>query len=185
MQRKIKQRKRIFLAVEGESEQSFIKFLQQLSDHKEKHVHLDCEVLGGGGYEIMLHRAKMWPRRNENKKGKAKESILIVDTDRAETNEDGFSLEQLISEAKNFNFTVCLLKPNLEGLFLRMLAGNEQSISALPEVHKRLLRLWPNYQKPADSYTLRNKFSFDDLIRVAKFDQHLKNLLVKIGLLTF
>ena len=53
----IKQRQRIFIAAEGESEQSFVKWLQQLSDEKELHVHLDCLALNGGGYKPMLEKA--------------------------------------------------------------------------------------------------------------------------------
>ncbi len=93
-------RKRIYLAVEGEGEQSFIKFLQQLSDQNSIHIHLDCEVLSGGGCKTMLERAVIYRSRREKTKGKAKNSILIVDTDRADKNDDGWSLEQLISEAK-------------------------------------------------------------------------------------
>lgn len=51
----IQQRTRYFLAVEGESEQSFIKWLQNLADQNGLHVHLDCQPLGGGGYEMMLN----------------------------------------------------------------------------------------------------------------------------------
>lgn len=36
----IRQRKRIYCAVEGEGEQSFIKFLQNLSDQEELRLHL-------------------------------------------------------------------------------------------------------------------------------------------------
>lgn len=36
----IQQRKRIYIAVEGEGEQSFIKWLQQLCDQNDLHVHL-------------------------------------------------------------------------------------------------------------------------------------------------
>ncbi|OGV28536.1 MAG: hypothetical protein A3E88_07405 [Legionellales bacterium RIFCSPHIGHO2_12_FULL_35_11] len=95
-------RKRIYLAVEGESEQSFIKFLQQISDQNNIHVHLDCEVLGGGGYKTMLQRAITYRLRRERYKGKAKISILIVDTDRADKDEDGWTLKKLTSEANIF-----------------------------------------------------------------------------------
>jgi bisphosphoglycerate-dependent phosphoglycerate mutase len=53
----IQQRKRIFIAAEGESEQSFVKWLQQLSDQQRLHIHLDCQTLEGGGYKTMLERA--------------------------------------------------------------------------------------------------------------------------------
>jgi hypothetical protein len=48
--RSIIRRARFFLAVEGESEQSFVRWLQLLSDEKVP-VHLDSYPLGGGGFK--------------------------------------------------------------------------------------------------------------------------------------
>jgi hypothetical protein len=178
------QRKRFLLAVEGEGEQSFIKFLQQLSDQNKIHVHLDCVVLSGGGYKIMLDRACNYRVRREKSKGKAKGSILIVDSDRGEKNEDAWSLERLTAEVNKNNFTLFLQKPNLEGLLLRMFPGNESLFLNASTVHQQLLKQWQKYQKPADSHTLMNKFSFVDLQRAAKYDNSLKELLIQIGLLS-
>ena len=48
--------------------------------------------------------------------------------------------------------------------------------------NRQLLKAWHNYQKPADSRTLMNKFSHDDLVRTAKSDSDLRGLLIMIGL---
>lgn len=175
-------RKRIYFAVEGESEQSFIKFLQQISDQNNIHVHLDCEVLGGGGYKTMMERAITYRSRSEKKKGKTKIPILIVDTDRAEKHEDGWTLKKLTSEANKHHFDICFQKPNLEGLLLRMFPGNEDVYVSASSANRQLLKAWRNYEKPADSRTLMNKFSHDDLIRTAKSDSDLRGLLIMIGL---
>lgn len=177
------QRKRIYLAAEGEGEQSFIHFLQQICVKTNIHVHLDCDVLNGGGYKTMLERAITYRSRKEKYKGKAKKSILVVDTDRADKKDDGWSLETLAKEANKKRFAICLQKPNLEGLLLRMLPGNEQLSPNASSAHKQLLKEWKNYQKPADGRTLMNKFSFEDLKRAAKADKHLKDLLITIGLI--
>lgn len=181
MSRKI--RKRIYLAVEGESEQSFIKFLQQMLNQKDICVHLDCEVLGGGGYKPMLAKAITYRARREKSRGRAIMSILIVDTDRADKNEDGWSIETLISKANKKHFDVCLQRPNMEGLLLRLFPGNENISASAFSAHKQLLKVWHNYQKPADARTLMNKFSYDDVMRSAKTDIDLEDLLIKIGLL--
>lgn len=83
----IPQRKRIYLAVEGEGEQAFIKFLQNLADENDLHVHLDCVPLNGGGYKSMLSKAIRY--RSQRERIHAKASILFVDSDRAENNDDG------------------------------------------------------------------------------------------------
>lgn len=54
--RTIRKRARYFLAVEGESEQSFIAWIQMLSQDT-LHIHLDAFVLDGGGFKSMLRKA--------------------------------------------------------------------------------------------------------------------------------
>lgn len=50
-------RTRFFMAVEGEGEQGFVKWLQMLTDNKKISIHLDTLVLNGGGYKTMLDSA--------------------------------------------------------------------------------------------------------------------------------
>jgi hypothetical protein len=78
----IQKRRRFFLAVEGESEQAFVIWLQRLSD-TELHVHLDSYPLGGGGFKSMLEKAVYLHDRNRKTKGAYKNRFLIVDGDRA------------------------------------------------------------------------------------------------------
>lgn len=93
MTRKIvNQRIRYFLAAEGESEQSFVKWLQHLANEQELHIHLDCQPLGGGGHEIMLNRAIRYAKRKD--RSNTKSSILLIDADRT-ANDDNWSLETL------------------------------------------------------------------------------------------
>ncbi len=176
----IQQRKRIFIAGEGESEQSFVKWLQQLSDQQGLHVHLDCQTLEGGGYKTMLERTVRERKRKE--RYRAKFSILLVDSDRAERGEDGWTLQQLKQQALSQNINLCVQQPNLEGLLLRMLPNNEHLQPVGTKAHSQLRREWPEYQKPADTRTLAAKFSLDDLVRVARFDIDLRSLLKSIGL---
>lgn len=179
--RTIPQRKRIFIAGEGESEQSFIKWLQYLSDQKGLHLHLDCQTLGGGGYKTMLERAA-WERRRKERY-RAKSSILLVDSDRAERGDDGWSLLKLKQEAVKQNIKVCAQHPNLEGLLLRMLPNNERLKPSADRAHGQLCQAWAGYKKPADARTLGAKFILDDLIRVAKLDSELNEFLSIIGLI--
>ncbi len=176
----ILQRKRIFIAGEGESEQSFVKWLQLLSDQQGLHVHLDCQTLEGGGYKTMLERAVRERKRKE--RYRAKYSILLVDGDRAERGDDGLSLSQLKQEALKQNIKVCVQNPNLEELLLRMLPNNERLQPAGAKAHSQLCQAWRGYQKPTDARTLAAKFSLDDLLRVAKMDSELNTLLSTIGL---
>ena len=176
----IQKRKRIYIAVEGDGEQSFIRWLQLLSDQQDLHVHLDCQPLGGGGYRSMLEGAV----RERKRKGRltAKTSILLVDADRAQRGDDGWSLSQLSQEALKHKISVCVQDPNQEGLLLRLMPENERLQPNAANVQKQLRSIWPDYQKPVDARTLASRFSLDDLVRVARVDLELRNLLSTIGL---
>ena len=76
---KQKIRKRFYIAVEGEGEQSFIKWLQELADKCELFIHLDCQIIKGGGYKTMLHQTVKCRKYKQDKKA----SILLVDKDRS------------------------------------------------------------------------------------------------------
>jgi hypothetical protein len=176
------QHKRIFIAGEGESEQSFIKWLQELSEQNGLHVHLDCVVLGGGGYESMLN--KMLRHRKYKERPKPKLSALLVDSDRAERKDDGWTIEQLKQKATKKAIRVYVQQPNLEGWLLRMMPGQERRQPNVADVQRQLRNMWDGYRKPADARTLALKFSLSDLVRVARVDSELKNLLGTIGLFT-
>lgn len=176
----ILKRTRFFFSVEGEGEQSVIKWLQELADQNGLHVHLDCEVLKGGGYKTMLEDAIRYRKRKERQT--AKKTILLIDSDRAERGDDGWSLPQLKQEALKNKIHVCVQNPNLEGLLLRLMPGKENLQPNVSNAYKQLRSLWPNYEKPADARTLAAKFSLNDLIRAARVDIELKTLLSLIGL---
>lgn len=176
----ILQRTRFFFSVEGEGEQSVVKWLQELSDQNGLHVHLDCEVLKGGGYKTMLEGAIRYRKRKERQK--AKSSILLVDGDRAER-DDAWSITQLKLEASRHKIAVYVQNPNLEGLLLRLMPGKESLQPDRSNVQALLRSAWPAYKKPADARTLAGKFKLADLLRVAKMDSELCWLLTTIGLI--
>jgi hypothetical protein len=170
-----------FVAVEGESEQSFVKWLQVLSDEKNLHIHLDVVPLGGGGYKTMLGKAVQQHRRNRRTSGTYRDRFLVVDGDRAEQGD--WPIEELKREAGKHKITVCVQRPNHEGLLFRMMRGMEHEIPDAASAEKRLKNRWPNYQKPANALALGRQFSLDDLLRVASVDPDLGTLLKRVGLM--
>jgi len=177
----ILQRKRFFIVGEGEGEQSFVKWLQQLSDQNGLHVHLDCQPLGGGGYKTMFDRTLRERKRKERKNVKC--AILLVDSDRDERGDDGWSLLQLKQEALKQKIHVCVQNPNQEGLLLRLTPGNEHLQPNVTNVQKQLRSIWSDYRKPVDAQTLVAKFKLNDLLRAARHDSELRTLLSLIGLM--
>jgi hypothetical protein len=175
----IEKRSRFFVAVEGESEQSFVTWLQVLSQ-RELHIHLDGVLLGGGGFKSMLENAVRLHKRH-CRIGAYEDRFLLVDGDRAEQGD--WTIEKLKREAAIHEFTVCVQNPNHEGLLLRMMRGMEREIPEAASVKARLRSRWANYEKPMNAHALGRQFSIDDLLRVANVDIDLATLLRKIGLM--
>jgi hypothetical protein len=171
-------RKRYFLAVEGESEQSFVKWLQTCADENGLSVHLQCRVLSGGGFRTMLRNAAIY-RDQERRKGHIQAAFLILDEDRAYSGD--WPIEQLRRESQKEGFILCGQKPNFEGLLIRMHPGRERTIAVSVNVDTQLLTLFPSYKKPIDANTLCQRFTLNDLMRVARFEVELMNMLSAIG----
>ncbi len=175
-------RARFFVAVEGESEQFFVKWLQALSEkEKELHIHLDTFPLGGGGFKSMLQKAVRLHKHRRRTTGVYRDRFLIVDCDRAEQGD--WSIQELRREAAKHGITVCVQNPNHEGLLLRMMPGMERETPDAASAGTKLKSRWPNYRKPMNARELGRQFSLDDLLRVANVDPDLKALLKKIGLM--
>lgn len=173
-------RERIFLAVEDEN-QAFMKWLYELLEEKKCNIHLECKPLCGGGYQSMLEQAvKDYKRKDRTA---AKHRILLVDTDRGESHNDAWSIEQLKTEAEKQKFIVCFQAPNLEGILYRMLPGKERSKLSGSNTYNLLRKEWSEYEKELNAHKLRSKFSLEDLLRVAKVELELKRLLTLIGLI--
>jgi hypothetical protein len=178
----IPQRIRFFLAVEGECEQTFVRWLNILSKKKGLPVHLDSLVLEGGGYSTMLNRV-MRSRQFREYKDKSKANILLIDGDRGIENEDGWSLDDLREEASKAGITVCVQDPKIEALYLRMMPGNEHLTISRTRVNDQLRKVWRDCDnKKFDVGALMKKFSLDDLQRVAHVDSELRELLKIIGI---
>jgi len=173
-------RTRFFIAVEGESEQSFVRWLQFLAD-RHMQVHLDAILLGGGGYKSMLEKAVRGHKHRYRTKGAYRKLFLIVDSDRAAQGD--WPLEQLRREAAEHQIIVCVQRPNHEGLLLRMLPGRENETPTAADAERKLAQLWPAYRKPMNAHALGRQFSLDDLRKLAAREPDLAELLNAIGLM--
>ena len=174
-------RTRYLLAVEGESEQSFVKWVQDLADDADLNVHLQCRVLSGGGYSSMLREAANFKKRDENQKGAFKQAFLLADEDRARQPHPDWSIVRLRREAASKGLILCGQKPKFEGLLLRMLPGRERIVLDAANVDAQLRVLLPGYKKPTDAQSLARMFTLDDLMRVAGVEPDLMRVLSTIG----
>ena len=118
MRQLIRQRARFFVAVEGQSEQSFVTWMQTLAGEMNLPIHLDSILLGGGGFSSMLERAVREHAKRVRSKGTYRSRFLLVDEDRA--GHGDWPVERLREEASKHDIIVCIQRPNHEGVLYRM-----------------------------------------------------------------
>lgn len=74
------------------------------------------------------------------------------------------------------------LRPNLEGLLVRLQNGSETLRLQPNEARSRLRQLSPDYEKPTSADWLSGNFSLDDQRRAARYDRDLSAVLDLLGL---
>ena len=177
--RPVRSRRSFFIASEGQSERAFLRFLQRLCDEARLHVHLDIKPQGGGGSVAIIEQAGRWLKRNRSRH-EYQARLVLLDHDRIEAEpQEGI---QARAVADRYKLEIVFQNPNLEGLLVRLHAGQEQRRTAASDSESELRKLWPAYQKPPTAEQLRQRFTLDDVRRAAAHDQHLRQLLEVIGL---
>ena len=124
--RQIKNRRRIFVGVEGKSEKSFVAWIQNLCDEAELRVHLDIWVAGGGDTKNILNLSIKRMNRLKRDKGDFDAALILIDHDHLEN--DLAADQELVALIKSKDIEMIWQKPNLEGVLFRLHEGNENRI---------------------------------------------------------
>ncbi len=177
--RSIQPRRSFFIAGEGRSERAFVGFLQRLCNEAGLHVHLHIKPQDGGGSVAVIEQAGRWLKRNRSRR-EYQARLVLLDRDRIEAEpQEGIQAQ---AAATRYKLTIVFQDPNLEGLLVRLHAGQEQRKIRASNSESELRKMWPEYQKPPTAEQLRQRFTLDDVRRAATYDQHLRKLLEVIGL---
>ena len=175
----VERRRPIFIAVEGQSDRAFIRFLGMCCEEKGLHLHPDVRPADGGDsvkvVQFAVNRLSKLPERSSYS-----ERLVLLDQDRIERDIKAGRDAQAM--AARHNLEIILQSPNLEGLLLRMHKGHEQRNVRGQDALNELRKVWPEYNKslPAERYAQR--FKVADLLRAARHDGHLQRLLHIFGL---
>ena len=117
-------------------------------------------------------------RKRIQNDGKYSRSIVLLDADRHDADQRKGRVPRDLPQDLNLVW----LRPNLEGLLLRLHSGYEtreiQGAKAIAE----LRRVWPNYTKGVSAVELNDRFGIDDLRRLARHDNQVQLLLKLIFL---
>ena len=172
-------RKALFIGVEGRSDEAFIAFLQRCCDREGLHVHLKASSAGGRSARAVVEDAgralDRFPRRQ------FADRLVLLDADRIE--QDPREGHGASAAAERYGLRLVYLRPNLEGLLLRLHEGSERSRVASRHALRELRELWLDYRKPPTADALTRRFIPDDLRRAALHDDQLGTLLRTVGLM--
>ena len=178
--RQIKNRRRIFVGVEGKSEKSFVVWIKKLCDEAELCVHLDIWVAGGGDTKNIIKGSINTMTRRKNYKGNYDAALILVDHDRLES--DLATDQELAALIKSKDINIIWQNPNLEGVLFRLHEGNENRFVTATDAKSKLIKLWPDYSKKINVMDIRKRLSVHDLKRAAKFDKQLQNIVSILNL---
>lgn len=177
--RTVPKRRRIFIGAEGESERSLAKWLSDLCEKVDLHVHLDIRVCGGGdGFRVVEYSVEQYRQRKAH--GPYTAALVLLDADRIEG--DRLRGRDPLTALGNEKLNLIYLKPNMEGLLCRLHRGHESRFESAPEVKRLIKQLWPEYAKPTSAEVLLRRFESSDLRRVARHDADLRRTLELLGL---
>ena len=179
--RSVARRRRIFVAAEGDGEQSLARWLQALCEDAGLHLHFDIAVAGGGDTRTVVEFAVDRRRRRNDSRSRDSGALVFLDADRLAADRAAGRDPETVPGIGDLR--PVYLRPNLEGLLVRLHPGREARFPAEDDAEGRLRALWPDYRKPMPAAALRGRFGPDDLRRAAGHDPDLRNALRLLGLL--
>ena len=178
----ILQRRRIFVACEGESEVGYVALLQRLADEASLAIYLDKRLCHGGDPLAIVEKAISELKLTSRRRGSCVSQAIFLDADRRDDAPDRAArADRLIRE---HGFTAIWSVPAFEVLLLRHLDGCEQlqpptSALALQELQGR----WPDYRKGMTANELRTRLDHAAVERAASVLPAMHEFLVEIQLI--
>lgn len=177
----IKQRRRVFVGCEGESERSYVALLQQMMGLQPAYQ-LVGEVLNGGDHLANIESAhKALKRHQMQARGPFVEKFVLLDSDqRGKHAQRDAECERL---ARELGLSLIWQEPCHEALLLRHLDECTHRRPPTSDASQSQLRAeWPEYEKNFGRERLSTRIDIDALDRVRRVEPALDGLFVLIGL---
>jgi RloB-like protein len=178
----IPQRKPIFIGCEGESEQGYAGFLQDLIHEADLHVHLNIELLRAGDPLSRIELAVRKLAQLQRSRGSFPDRFVLLDTDQLALSHD--RAQRALHLAAEHGIKVVWQEPCFEAMLLRHFAG--KTADRPPDnqtTQAAILHEWPQYRKATSRADLARKIDLDAVIRAAGVEGDLMALLRCIGLI--
>ena len=175
------QRRRFFVACEGESEGGYAALLQRLADESYLAVHLDIRKYHGGDPLAIVEAAVRELKTRRIRRGNYAGQAIFLDADRRHDSPDRtLAADRLI---RDYRFKAIWSQPAFESLLLKHIPGCERLQPATTALAlQQLLVRWPEYRKGMAAVELRERFDHADVERAAAMVPELHTFLELIRL---
>lgn len=176
------QRRRFFVACEGESEVGYAAWVQRLVDEAGVPVYLDIRKCRGGDPLAIVETAvQEWQARGKRRGWYVGQAIFLDADQRGASPDRTVRADRLI---RSYDFHAIWSRPALEALLLKHIDGCEHLQPATSALAIQQLRdRWPEYQKGMTASALRARFDQSDAARAAAVVPELHAFLVATKLL--
>lgn len=178
--RTIEQRKRFFLAVEGESEQSYGTLLRRFADARALRIHIEVLNLSPAGDSLVLADKALAGLRKEARKGAFEAWAILLDYDKAEELPLKAAAAQRLLDREGF--LSIWQHPDHEGLLLRHVPGRERDNPPRGRSGAALRAQWPSYRKNMPAIDLQKLITLEDVCRAAAVTPGLDTFVAALGL---
>lgn len=178
----IPQRKPIFVGCEGESEQGYAGFLQDLIHEAGLHVHLNIELLKAGDPLARIELAVRKLTQLRKTRGNFPDRFVFLDTDQLALSADRANRARQVAAANDIR--IVWQEPCFEAVLLRHFAGRTAHRPPTNQATQdAILHEWPQYRKPMSRADLARKIDREAVTRAAGVEEDLMALLRCIGLI--
>jgi hypothetical protein len=178
---RIPQRVRIYFGCEGQSEQSYGRFLGHVADEAGLHIHLDSDSLCGGDPLAIVELAVRHINQRKRLRGDFAHRAILLDRDKL-----GLMKErdrQVASLAAENGLSVIWQTPCHEGFLLRHFEGQETTRPATSDLAlQSLKRVWPEYYKGMPASLLAGRIDLLAVRRASLVEAQFAAFLDQIGL---
>ena len=173
-------RKRVFVACEGESERGYTGFLWEVTEEIGSSLHFDVQLCPGGDHLAIVQRAVATMKRRAQRHGRFWKNVIFLDSDRRHENaERTRQADKMIAQS---GLLPIWSTPCLEALILRHFPRRENAEPPTSDLAlQELRRHWPDYRKPISRQALRAKFAIAHVQRAAGTSLDLLGFLKTIG----
>jgi RloB-like protein len=180
----IKPRTPVFLGCEGESEQSYGQFLNDVLNEKRLPFHIEVVNLSPGAGDPRTRLIRAHKEINKRARNRIEFGYMAVLMDSDQIDGDAGRREELEAVALDRQIAIIWQSPCHEAFLLKHFEGCVDSAPPTSNLALReLRRVWPEYVKPMTRQQLRQKIGFEDAVRLSRRLPSLSQFLQSVSLI--